>query len=66
MLSKNPFEMGDNFGCRGSVYTIDQLESITIYTVTVTASNAAGIMTDSQSIIVSTGEFFFFPPLWSV
>ena len=38
----------------GTSYTIDQLESTTIYTVTVRASNAAGIATDSQSIIVST------------
>ena len=39
----------------GTSYTIDQLESTTIYTVTVRASNAAGIMTDSQPIIASTG-----------
>ena len=36
-------------------YTIDQLESTTIYTVTVTVSNTAGIMTDSQIIMASTG-----------
>ena len=39
----------------GTSYTIDQLESTTIYTVTVRASNAAGIVTDSQIIMVSTG-----------
>ena len=38
----------------GTSYTIDQLESTTIYTVTVRASNAAGT-TDSQPIIFSTG-----------
>ena len=42
----------------GTSYTIDQLESTTIYTVTVRASNAAGFMTDCQPIIVSTGECF--------
>ena len=39
----------------GISYTIDQLESTTIYTVTVRASNVAGT-TDSQPIIFSTGE----------
>ena len=39
----------------GTSYTIDQLESTTIYTVTVRASNAAGIMTDSQPITFPTG-----------
>ena len=39
----------------GSSYTIDQLESTTIYTVTVRASNVAGT-TDSQPITFSTGE----------
>ena len=39
----------------GTSYTIDQLESTTIYTVTVRASNVAGT-TDSQSITFSTGE----------
>ena len=39
----------------GTSYTIDQLESTTIYTVTVTASNVAGT-TDSQPITFSTGE----------
>ena len=38
-----------------SSYTIDQLESTTIYTVTVRASNVAGT-TDSQPITFSTGE----------
>ena len=38
----------------GTNYTIDQLESTTIYTVTVRASNAARI-TDSQPITFSTG-----------
>ena len=40
----------------GTNYTIDQLEITTIYTVTVRASNAAGITTDSQIIMVSTGR----------
>ena len=35
-------------------YTIEGLESTTIYTITVTVSNTAG-STDSQPIIVSTG-----------
>ena len=39
----------------GTRYTIDQLESTTIYTVTVRASNVAGT-TDSQPITFSTGE----------
>ena len=39
----------------GTSYTIDQLESTTIYTVTVRASNVAGT-TDSQPITFSTGE----------
>ena len=39
----------------GTSYTIDQLESTTIYTVTVGASNVAGT-TDSQPITFSTGE----------
>ena len=38
----------------GNNYTIDQLESTTIYTLTVRASNAART-TDSQPIIFSTG-----------
>ena len=38
----------------GTSYTIDQLESTTIYTVTVRASNVAGT-TDSQPITFSTG-----------
>ena len=38
----------------GTSYTIDQLESTTIYTVTVRASNVAGT-TDSQLITFSTG-----------
>ena len=38
----------------GTSYTIDQLESTTIYTVTVKASNVAGT-TDSQPITFSTG-----------
>ena len=36
------------------MYTIEGLESTTIYTITVTVSNTAG-STDSQPIIVSTG-----------
>ena len=40
----------------GTSYTIDQLESTTIYTVTVRASNVAGT-TDSQPIIFSTGRY---------
>ena len=39
----------------GTSYTIDQLESTTIYTVTVRATNVAGT-TDSQPITFSTGE----------
>ena len=39
----------------GTSYTIDQLESTTIYTVTVRASNVAGT-TESQPITFSTGE----------
>ena len=38
----------------GTSYTIDQLESTTIYTVTVRASNVAGTA-DSQLITFSTG-----------
>ena len=38
----------------GTSYTIDQLESTTIYTVTVNATNVAGT-TSSQPILVSTG-----------
>ena len=38
----------------GTSYTIDQLESITIYTLRVRASNVAGT-TDSQLITFSTG-----------
>ena len=44
----------------GTSYTIDQLESTTIYTVTVRASNVAGT-TDSQSITFSTGECVAIP-----
>ena len=40
----------------GTSYTIDQLESTTIYTVTVRASNVAGT-TDSQPITFSTGTY---------
>ena len=40
----------------GTSYTIDQLESTTIYTVTVRASNVAGT-TDSQLITFSTGRY---------
>ena len=39
----------------GTSYTIDQLESTTVYTVTVRASNVAGT-TDSQPITFSTGS----------
>ena len=42
----------------GTSYTIDQLESTTIYTVTVRASNVAGT-TDSQLITFSTGMYGF-------
>ena len=35
-------------------YTIEQLDSTTIYTITVTASNTAG-NTDSLPVIISTG-----------
>ena len=38
----------------GTSYTIDQLESTTIYTVTVRATNVAGT-TDSHPIFISTG-----------
>ena len=41
-------------GLTGTSYTIDQLESTTIYTVTVRASNVAGT-TESQLITFSTG-----------
>ena len=44
-----------NDSLTGTSYTIDQLESTTIYTVTVRASNVAGT-TDSQPITFSTGE----------
>ena len=40
----------------GTSYTIDQLESTTIYTVIVRASNAAGT-TDSQLVTFSTGMY---------
>ena len=40
----------------GTSYTIEQLESTTIYTVTVRASNVAGT-TDSQLITFSTGMY---------
>ena len=36
-------------------YTIEQLDSTTIYTITVAAANSAGISTDSLPIIISTG-----------
>ena len=36
-------------------YTIDQLESTTIYNITVTVSNTAG-STDSQPVIISTSN----------
>ena len=41
----------------GTSYTIDRLESTTMYTVTIraTRSNVAGI-TESQPIVVSTGR----------
>ena len=38
-------------------YTIDQLESNTIYTITVTVSNTAG-STDSQPVIISTSNYY--------
>ena len=40
-----------------SNYTIEQLDSNTIYNITVTVSNIAG-STNSQPIIVSTGIMF--------
>ena len=40
----------------GTSYTIDQLESTTIYTVTVRASNVAGT-TDSQLLVVPTSIY---------
>ena len=46
----------------GTSYTIDQLESTTIYTVTVRASNVAGT-TDSQPLVVSTGIYTIEIPL---
>ena len=39
----------------GTSYTIDQLESATNYTVTVQASNVAGIVTESKPLNISTG-----------
>ena len=39
----------------GTSYTIDQLDTSTIYTITVRASNVAGT-TDSNLIFVSTGS----------
>ena len=36
-------------------YTIEQLDSTTIYTITVTATNQAGNSTDSLPVIISTG-----------
>ena len=39
-------------------YTIEQLDSTTIYTVTVTATNQAG-NTDSLPVIISTGTPLF-------
>ena len=50
---------GTSEGTSGSLtdtsYTIDQLESNTIYTITVTVSNTAG-STDSQPVIISTSN----------
>ena len=50
---------GTSEGTSGSLtdtsYTIDQLESNTDYTITVTVSNTAG-STDSQPIIISTSN----------
>ena len=43
----------------GTFYTIDQLESTTIYTVTVRASNAVGA-SSSQPITFSTGKHISF------
>ena len=43
----------------GTSYTIDQLESTTIYTVTVRASNAVGT-SNSQPITFSTGKHISF------
>ena len=42
----------------GTSYTIDQLESTTIYTVTVRASNVAGT-TDRQLVTFSTGIYSY-------
>ena len=48
---------GTSEGTSGSLtdtsYTIDQLESTTIYNITVTVSNTVG-RTDSQPVIIST------------
>ena len=46
---------GTNSSLTDTSYTIDQLESNTIYTITVTVSNPAG-STDSQPIIISTSN----------
>ena len=43
---------GTSGSLTGTSYTIDQLESTTIYTITVTVSNTVG--TDSQPVIIST------------
>ena len=49
----------------GASYTIDQLESTTIYTVTVRASNVAGT-TDSQLITFSTGTHNCLPYVMAI
>ena len=41
----------------GNTYTIHHLESSTIYTVTVRATNVAGT-TDSTPILISTGSYY--------
>ena len=46
---------GTSGSLTGTSYTIDQLESTTDYTITVTVSNTAG-STDSQPIIISTSN----------
>ena len=53
---------GTSEGTSGSLtdtsYTIDQLESTTIYNITVTVSNTAG-STDSQPVIISTSNPYY-------
>ena len=59
---------GTSEGTSGSLtdtsYTIDQLESNTDYTITVTVSNTVG--TDSQPIIISTSNSHYITLWWHV